>query len=328
MMRDILKSIINTRTEIGYETSEGYFIRKRSNYKRELAETLADSFPWSKIGYHITLEGIPPIYAIDLESSRLNDLHLILDYFSMQSWDEAMIFTSGNKGYHLFFKCDKNITLFDMYRFTNRLKIETETAIDLRIYNPNHFIRGPFSINFNSDSKIMFSSIFDRSLPIDENGNPLELNSSKFILKNWNLAKIENSRRYTTSHTKAHTHENFSKDYSPQDNFCPGQSKNYKQYSPQDLEARVKNTIDDINLIIENGVERGLRHDALFCIVSTLNYLKKSKEEILKTALEFNRRCIPPESKRVIKMQVRDIIRKKYDPPSFFWMKKRGLVFF
>ena len=307
-------NFLKSRKEVAFETEE-FFVRKPSEFKREIAKQFYNSFPHSTIAYHISLEGEPPIFVLDLETNKPRHLRTLLDYLSLDGWKLPIVATSGNSGFHLFYKCHENITLRDMYHVANHLKKEVGIEIDTNIYRNNHLIRGIFSINhkFNSCPKIFYFLKF--SIPVVVNNYHFESIDRVFDLSTWNFAKIKNT---TTSRVK-HCDENFTRDWA---------TPNGPQIPEVTKKIKIDDIKDTIEWIIESGVERGLRHDAIFAITSTLLAMDYDRNKIIQTVLDFNKRCRPPEYKHEVIKQVLHIIRKKYTPPSLNWLIRRGLTYF
>ncbi len=307
------KKFVRSRSEIAFETDE-FFLRNRSYFKREIATLFYETFPYSDIAYHISLDGFPNIYVIDLEDYRKSSLEKILKVLKEDGQDEPLICTSGHSGYHLFYRAD-DVWFDEMYRYSKRLMKKTKTSIDLSIYHPNHLIRGIYSINLKFKSCPKFLKIFKYSIPIDSNFSPVPFDDEIFNLSDWS--------KFT-----------YFEDQEPKDQVDVTIAKRYSRNRSQEVHhdvmeqrSRDVNKIkEDIKMIMEIGVEQGLRHDALFSIITTLKAMGLNKNEVIQKVLEFNRRCRPPEAKSVVILQVDQIWRKNYAPPSLNWLKERGLI--
>jgi len=318
MLKTVLTPFINSRTEIAFET-EDYFIRKQSEIKKRLALRYYKEFPNCKdIACHVSLEGDPPIYVIDIDGKTLEESRKIascvLEVIARKNWKKPFIKFSGNRGYHLLWKCTPNITLFDMknetIKIVDELKEKTDIdidkinkKIDIMIYSKPRLFRMPYSVHIESKKYSHF---------VDDNFKKISFTNKLIDIENWNFANI--------------IHNKFEKKYSTRfhgDNITRNNYVKHKlgitsnSFIPNFLPSCIKR--------IENGVEKGFRHNSLFVIVSYYNdVVRLSKLEIIKKALTFNEKCRPPESKRLVINQVLHIIDNNYRFPSCKWLKENG----
>lgn len=309
MDKTFFKKFLNARNEIAFETNE-YFIRRPSNTKRRIALEFFKTFPASNIAYHISLIGEPNLFFIDIENKDISSLHRLLNIIKSEANPEPIIKLSGNRGVHLIWKVDDEITLKDMQKEAIRLKELSKTEIDIAIYSNNHLIRGIYSVHLKTQQ---FSYIVDKNL----NRKPYDDNLF-FNTDNYPIYTI--THRYTM---KEKMNEKIGKN---SEKIGP-EKKDYNNHNNQNNNQNNNPKKDEFNCaygIEMTGVKEGERHDAIFFLTTFLKNKGIPKDEIEKRIFAFNGRCDPPEKEETIKKQIEDILNHNYKTPSCEWIKNHG----